>query len=128
MIPLNEYQQIIFNLLKKKITDVKVYDDVPKNAKLPLIILGDYILSNGLTKMTSYKINQSIEIYSNYEGKKQINELVSQIISAISEIFNTDINEDWYVCSLVLLESNVSRLEEFYSANLKFEIEVEKKY
>lgn len=128
MIPLNDYQQIMFDTLKANLKDVKVYDDVPKNAKLPLVILGDYIISNGLTKMTSYKITQSIDIYSNYEGKKQINNLVSQAISGASLIFNTDINNDWYVTSLVLLESNVNRLDEFYSANLKFEIELERKY
>lgn len=128
MIPLNEYQEKIYSLIKEGLKGVKVYDDVPKNAKLPLVILGDYILSNGLTKMTSYKITQSIDIYSNYEGKKEINELVSKTINTTSLIFNTDINEDWYVCSLVLLESNISRLEEFYAANLKFEIEIERKY
>lgn len=128
MIPLNEYQQKLYDLVKEGLKPINVYDDVPKNAKLPLVILGDYVISNGFTKCTNYKINQSIDIYSNYEGKKQINELVSKAISSASLIFNTDINEDWYVSSLVLLESNVSRLEEFYAANLKFEIEIERKY
>lgn len=125
MIPLNDYQQKIFNVLKENMKDIKVYDDVPKSAKLPLIVVGDYMLSNGLIKSNSYKIVQAIDIYSKYEGKKEINELVSQAVCSIAKVFNKDINTEWCVTSLVLLESEIARVEDIYVANLKFEIEIE---
>lgn len=128
MIPINEYQQKVFNVLKKDISSAKVYDDVPKKTKLPIVILGDYVISNGLVKGDSYIITQSIDIYSEYEGKKEINNLVSQSIYSLSKLLNTDINKEWFISRVIINESNVGRSDDIYIANLKFDIEIEKNF
>lgn len=128
MVPINEYQQKVFNILKEDILKAKVYDDVPKKSKLPIVVLGDYGLSNGLTKGYGYVISQNIDIYSEYEGKKEINNLVSQVVSSLAKLLNTDINKDWCIISVVIGESTIGRAEDIYIANLKFDIEIEEMY
>lgn len=128
MIPINEYQQKVFNVLKDDILSAKVYDDVPKKTKLPIVILGDYVISSGLVKGDSYIITQSIDIYSEYEGKKEINDLVSKSIYSLSKLLNTDINKEWFISKVMINESNVGRAEDIYIANLKFDVEIEKNF
>lgn len=128
MIPINEYQQKVFNVLKNDILSAKVYDDVPKKTKLPIVILGDYAISSGLVKGDSYIITQSIDIYSEYEGKKEINDLVSKSIYSLSKLLNTDINKEWFISKVMINESNVGRSEDIYIANLKFDVEIEKNF
>lgn len=128
MIPINEYQQKVFNVLKDDILSAKIYDDVPKKTKLPIVILGDYVISSGLVKGDSYIITQSIDIYSEYEGKKEINDLVSKSIYSLSKLLNTDINKEWFISKVMINESNVGRAEDIYIANLKFDVEIEKNF
>lgn len=128
MLPINEYQQKIFTTLKNNISKAKVYDDVPKKTKLPIIIVGDYGLSNGLVKKGSYIITQSIDIYSEYEGKKEINTLVAEVINLLEGLFNVNISEEWCITGVSIGESSVGRSEDIYIANLKFDFEIEENF
>lgn len=124
MIPLNEYQTIIY----EKLSDTKynVFDEVPTDEELPLISIGDYTLSTGDVKYNSYIVNQYINMYSDYSGKKEINEIVSYVASSLLELINVDINDAFYICDVSIQEMSVSRHEEgFYvaNANIKFELE-----
>ena len=125
MLPINDYQKLLYEALKK--TGYKVFDEVPIDEELPLIMISDYILSEGNTKMEDYKFQQKIDIYSKYEGKKQVNEMVASVLKEVKEIENTMVNEDGYYIGWVrLLDSEILRMEDgLYVANLKFEIHLE---
>ena len=125
MLPINDYQKLLYLALKK--TGYKVFDEVPIDEELPLIMISDYILSEGNTKMEDYKFQQKIDIYSQYEGKKQVNEMVASVLKEVKEIENTMVNEDGYYIGWVrLLDSEILRMEDgIYVANLKFEIHLE---
>ena len=77
--------------------------------------------------MEDYKFQQKIDIYSQYEGKKQVNEMVASVLKEVKEIENTMVNEDGYYIGWVrLLDSEILRMEDgIYVANLKFEIHLE---
>ena len=124
MIPINDYQKLLYSTLQEEFT-TKIFDDVPKNTKLPVVILGDYIISSGISKSKGYSITQNIDIYSEYEGKKEINDYVSRCIESVSKIFNQEIIDNWEVSSLRLSDSTISRVEDIYVANMKFEIVLE---
>lgn len=125
MLPINDYQKLLYLALKK--TGYKVFDEVPIDETLPLITISDYVLSEGDMKSNGYKIQQQIDLYSQYEGKKQVNEMVASVLKEVKEIENTIVNEDGYFIGFVtLLESEISRMEDgLYVANLKFEIHLE---
>ena len=78
MIPINELQGKIYQALSS--LDIKVYDEVPLNSAMPLISIGDYNLSSMEYKGEGYMFEWTINIYTEYEGKKQVNELVSESI------------------------------------------------
>ena len=86
MLPINEYQKRIYNALK--LTGYKVFDEVPENENLPVIMISDYNIMSGDTKEADYVIQAKIDAYSEYEGKKEINEMVSKIIDKIQNILN----------------------------------------
>ena len=124
MIPINDYQKKIYEALSS--TGYKVFDEVPVDEELPLIAISDYTLSDGVVKSESYTISQAINIYSEYEGKKEINEMVSVTLDKLKNLVNEDITGTFFIADIRLLESSVSRNEEsFYMANLNIQFELE---
>ena len=124
MLPINDYQKLLYLALKK--TGYKVFDEVPIDETLPLITISDYVLSEGDMKSDGYIIQQQIDLYSQYEGKKQVNEMVASVLKEVKNICDTGINESYFVGFVTLLESEISRMEDgIYVANLKFEIHLE---
>lgn len=124
MLPINDYQKLLYLALKK--TGYKVFDEVPVDETLPLITISDYILAEGDIKTDGYKIQQQIDLYSQYEGKKQVNEMVASVLKEVKDICDTGINESYFIGFVTLLESQVLRMEDgLYVANLKFEIHLE---
>ena len=124
MLPINDYQKLLYLALKK--TGYKVFDEVPIDETLPLITISDYVLSEGDMKSDGYIIQQQIDLYSQYEGKKQVNEMVASVLKEVKNICDIKINDSYFVGFVILLESEVSRMEDgLYVANLKFEIHLE---
>lgn len=124
MIPINDYQKKIYQTLSS--TGYKVFDEVPIDEELPLVTIGDYTLSDGVVKSESYTISQIINIYSDYEGKKEINQMVSVTLDKLKSLVNTDITDTFFIADTRLLESPISRNEEgFYMANLNIQFELE---
>lgn len=124
MISINDYQKKIYEALSS--TGYKVFDEVPVDEELPLVTISDYTLSDGVVKSESYTISQAINIYSEYEGKKEINEMVSVTLDKLKSLVNEDITGTFFIADIRLLESSVSRNEEgFYMANLNIQFELE---
>ena len=125
MLPINEYQRIIYNQLIQ--TGYKVFDEVPADESLPVVTISDYTLTEGETKNDDYIIQQRIDVYSQYDGKKEINEMISQIIYKVKEAMYVEINEDYVLGYIKLEDSQIMRLEDgLYVANLVFKINIER--
>lgn len=125
MLPINDYQVIIYNKLKE--TEHKVFDEVPQDEALPVIMISDYSLMEGDTKNDDYIFQHKIDLYSLYDGKKEINNMVSLTISKMKELIYTPINESYNIGYVKLLQSEILRLEDgLYVANLLFQINIER--
>ena len=122
MIPINELQTKIYQALQG--VGIKVYDEVQEGATMPLISIGDYILSSLEYKGRGFLFNWTINIYTEYEGKKQVNELVSKAIESLYSLIGKDLNEVYSIDEVMLGEANINRLEGFYVANLSIRIEI----
>ena len=125
MLPINDYQRIIYNKLIE--TNYKVFDEVPADENLPVVTISDYTLTEGETKNDDYIIQQRIDVYSQYDGKKEINEIVANVISKMKEAISTQVNEEYNIGYVELSESQIARLEDgLYAANLVFKINIER--
>ena len=122
MIPINELQSVIYKALQG--VGIKVYDEVQEGATMPLISIGDYILSSLEYKGRGFSFSWTINIYTEYEGKKQVNKLVSKTIESLYNLIGKDLNEDYSIDEVMLNEANINRLEGFYVANLSVRIEI----
>ena len=122
MIPINELQSKIYQALNS--LDIKVYDEVPLNSAMPLVSIGDYNLSSMEYKNNGFIFLWTINIYTEYEGKKQVNELVSESIEYLYELKNQVLNQDYCIDDVMLSEANINRVEGFYVANLSIRIEI----
>ena len=124
MIPLNNYQRTLYEVLNK--TNYKVYDEVPRDEEPPVISISDYTITDGDYKNRGYIINQKIDIYSLYEGKKEINTMVSTVLKELKTALNVSIDDTFFIADIKLLESSVSRMEDgLYIANLNILFELE---
>ncbi len=122
MIPINELQAKIYQSLQG--VGIKVYDEVQEGATMPLISIGDYVLSSLEYKGEGFLFNWTINIYTEYEGKKQVNELVSKTIECLYELIGKSLSEDYSIDEVMLNEANINRLEGFYIANISIRIEI----
>ena len=122
MIPINNLQAKIYQALQN--VDIKVYDEVQEGATMPLISIGDYIMSSLEFKDSGFSFNWTINIYTEYEGKKQVNELVSKTIECLYELTGENLSDIYSIDEVILNEANISRLEGFYVANLSMRIEI----
>ena len=122
MIPINSLQAKIYQALQG--VGIKVYDEVQEGAIMPLISIGDYIMSSLECKDDGFSFNWTINIYTEYEGKKQVNELVSKTIECLYELAGEDLSGIYSIDEVTLNEANVNRLEGFYVANLSIRIEI----
>ena len=122
MIPINELQSKIYQALNS--LDIKVYDEVPLNSAMPLISIGDYNLSSMEYKNNGFVFLWTINIYTEYEGKKQVNKLVSDVIECLYKLDNESLNNEYSINDVMLNEANINRIEGFYIANLSMRIEI----
>ena len=122
MIPINKLQAKIYQALQG--VGIKVYDEVQEGATMPLISIGDYILSSLEYKGRGFSFSWTINIYTEYEGKKQVNELVSKTIESLYNLIGKNLNEVYSIDEVMLSEANINRLEGFYVANLSIRIEI----
>jgi hypothetical protein len=122
MIPINSLQAKIYQALQN--VGIKVYDEVQEGVTMPLISIGDYILSSLEFKDNGFSFNWTINIYTEYEGKKQANELVSKTIECMYELIGEDLSDTYSIDEVMLNEANINRLEGFYVANLSIRIEI----
>ena len=81
MINLSSYQKAIYDELVK--LGYNVYDEVPEDAKFPYIVIGDIDFSEGQNNFNDLlDINLNILVWSLWEGKKEVNDILSNIINA----------------------------------------------
>lgn len=89
---INYIQYHIYNELSKH---HEVYDVVDLDQSLPFIRIADYNYTRERDKcnlVTSYDITQQIHIWSDYKGKKEINELVDSVIDILENINYVDLD------------------------------------
>ena len=122
MMPINSLQAKIYQALQN--VGIKVYDEVQEGAIMPLISIGDYILSSLEFKDSGFSFNWTLNIYTEYEGKKQVNELVSKTIECLYQLTGEDLSDIYSIDEVILNEANINRLEGFYVANLNIRIEI----
>ena len=75
-------------------------------------------------KDNGFSFNWTINIYTEYEGKKQVNELVSKTIECLYNLIGEDLNDTYSIDEIILNEANINRLEGFYIANISIKIEI----
>ena len=122
MIPINSLQAKIYQALQN--VGIKVYDEVQEGATMPLISIGDYVLSSLEFKDNGFSFNWTINIYTEYEGKKQVNELVSKTIECMYKLIGEDLNDIYSIDEIMLNEANINRNEGYYIANISIKIEI----
>ena len=100
MIPINSLQAKIYQALQN--VGTKVYDEVQEGATMPLISIGDYVLSSLEFKDNGFSFLWTINIYTEYEGKKQVNELVSKTIECLYNLTREDLGDIYSIDEIVL--------------------------
>ena len=85
MVNLSSYQKAIYEELVK--LGYNVYDEVPEDAKFPYIVIGDIDFSEGQNNFNDLlDINLNILVWSLWEGKKEVNDILSDIINIFTNL------------------------------------------
>ena len=85
MINLSSYQKAIYEELVK--LGYNVYDEVSEDAKFPYVVIGDIDFSEGQNNFNDLlDINLNILVWSLWEGKKEVNDILSNIINAFANL------------------------------------------
>lgn len=127
MIDLNLYQKLIFESLKSDI--YTTYDFVPSDAEMPFVIIEDLNIIKGDIRVGEiYKITQNIDIYSDYEGKKEINKISNDVVEKINNLYGKKIDQ-FSICDVRILVLSISKIIDensiFYKTNMVAEFAVD---
>ena len=100
MINLSSYQSAIYEELNK--LGFNVYDEVTENAKFPYIVIGDVEFSEAQRHFNDLiDISLNILIWSIWEGKKEVNDISSNIINTFASLKEKQVeNQSLYNFSL----------------------------
>ena len=120
MIPINNLQSVIYKVLNDNL-DIAIYDEVLESATMPLLAIGDYTLSEYNTKYEGYEFNWKLSIYTEYEGKKEVNNLLSKTLSILKGLDSSSI-DNFYIDSVWLDNANIFRNEGYYVADINIKI------
>lgn len=108
-IPLVAFQAAMYGLLTDHGQEVPVYDDVPAEAVAPYITFGGFTCKqNGAKSLSSWDISQQIHIWSDYQGKKEVNSIADDISSLL-----TSYKLDLAASHFNVLSQNVDFFEAF---------------
>ena len=109
MINLSSYQASIYEELIK--LGYRVYDEVTEEAKFPYVVIGDLEFNQAENYFNDLiDINLNILIWSVWEGKKEVNDIVSNIINSFADLKEKRLeNQSLYNFSLG--NSSIKRLD-----------------
>ena len=109
MINLSSYQSAIYEELSK--LGFNVYDEVTENAKFPYVVIGDVEFEEAQRHFNDLiDINLNILIWSIWEGKKEVNDISSNIINAFTLLKEKQV-EDQSLYNFSLGSSTIKRLD-----------------
>ena len=123
MISLSSYQKAIYEELVK--LGYSVYDEVSEDAKFPYIVIGDIDFSEGQNNFNDLlDINLNILVWSLWEGKKEVNDILSNIINAFTNLYEKRLeNQSLYNFSFG--NSSIKRVDGgVYNGNLALNFSV----
>ena len=122
MINLSSYQGAIYERLTS--LGYSVYDEVPENAKFPYIVIGDIEFQEAQGHFGDVlDISLNLLIWSIWEGKKEVNDISSNIINNFVALEDIKAgNQSLYKFSFG--SSSIKRLDGVYSGSLTLEFSV----
>lgn len=123
MVNLSNYQKAIYEELVK--LGYNVYDEVSEEAKFPYIVIGDIDFSEGQNNFNDLlDINLNILVWSLWEGKKEVNDILSNIINAFTSLHEKKI-EGQSLHNFSLGNSSIKRVDGgVYNGNLALNFSV----
>ena len=123
MINLSSYQKAIYEELVK--LGYNVYDEVSEDAKFPYIVIGDIDFSEGQNNFNDLlDINLNILVWSLWEGKKEVNDILSNIINIFTNLHEKRL-ESQSLHNFSFGNSSIKRLDGgIYNGNLALNFSV----
>ena len=123
MINLSSYQKAIYEELVK--LGYNVYDEVSEEAKFPYVVIGDIDFSEGQNNFNDLlDINLNILVWSIWEGKKEVNDILSNIINAFTNFYEKRL-ENQSLHNFSFGNSSIKRLDGgIYNGNLALNFSV----
>lgn len=102
-------QVSIFNRLKKDTAltaRAKVYDSVSESAAMPYVVIGeDTVVPFGTKLEDGEEITHTLYVYSSYSGRKEVKELMSLVLEALTkEPLSLEGGFSMYASSLDLMQ------------------------
>ena len=122
MINLSSYQGAIY----EKLTSLgySVYDEVPENAKFPYIVIGDIEFQESQFHFEDIlDVTINLLIWSMWEGKKEVNDISSNIINNFIELEDIKAG-DQSLYKFSFGNSSIKRLDGVYNGSLTLEFSV----
>ena len=123
MISLSSYQKAIYEELVK--LGYNVYDEVSEEAKFPYVVIGDIDFSEGQNNFNDLlDINLNILVWSLWEGKKEVNDILSNIINIFTNLHKKRL-ESQSLHNFSFGNSSIKRLDGgIYNGNLALNFSV----
>lgn len=118
-----EVQQVIYSVLSD-IPEITVYDSVPETANMPYIKIGDFSITDEGTKTEHIdRHTVDIEVFSQYKGKKQIEEITDSVYQILSSV---NVKQGPFYIRFMGIDSELNQVDDdIYQASITVDFIVE---
>ncbi|OON87807.1 DUF3168 domain-containing protein [Pyramidobacter sp. C12-8] len=94
-IPMIPLQRAVYEALSTYQT-APVYDDVPEDATPPAVSFGSFTAKqSGAKALDAWDVSMQLDLWSNYAGKKQIQEMADDVASVLTSV-KLDLSADGF--------------------------------
>ena len=121
--PVSPLNKALFERLKSQMT-APVYDYVPAGKKAPYVVLTDTSAESWNTKtVCGADVMATIKVYSEYQGDKEVAELVDRAIAAI-QTEPLALTGEWQIVLSSVDSHSVQRLDTCREATVTFKFTI----
>lgn len=123
MVKINRVQALIFSKCKE--IGYTVYDEVPEEGpSFPCVVIGDIKVEELDMKDEGHSYNFQINVFSNYNGKFEANEMIEKIESNIHSCNGKELEDNHYVDKVSVSNCEVFKTEQCYQGMANILIDV----
>lgn len=122
MVIINKVQAMLYECCLKAVANV--YDEVPEDKVFPCVVIGDINVKAMESKEDLFSYTFDLNVFSMFNGKKEANKIIEDIIVHLGECVELELQDNHYVDDVQLIDAKIFKIEGLYQGKALISIDI----